>query len=137
MAMQVDALEQSFDLIAPRADELVDRFYTKLFDTAPEVKPLFERVDMARQRQSLINTLIVLRESFRDMEEVLPDLEDLGARHATWGARPEHYPVVTSCLLNTMIEIAGPDWKPEYSGAWTEALQAVQDVMIRGAEKAS
>src|SRR5919199_715854 len=123
MALDVETLESSFDLVAPQGNELVARFYTRLFETAPHVKPLFDRVDMTRQRQSLLNTLVVLRESLSDLSEVIPDLEDLGARHAGWGVRPEHYPVVISCLVDTMAEVGGPEWKPEYSHAWTEACE--------------
>ena len=136
MALDVETLESSFDLVAPQGNELVARFYTRLFETAPEVKPLFDRVDMARQQQSLLNTLVVLRESLRDLSEVIPDLEDLGARHAGWGVRAEHYPPVISCLVATMAEVGGSDWKPEYSSAWTEACETVRDVMLRGAEQA-
>jgi hemoglobin-like flavoprotein len=41
MALDLDALETSFDLVAPRGDELVDTFYTRLFAAAPAVRPLF------------------------------------------------------------------------------------------------
>jgi hemoglobin-like flavoprotein len=47
MALDLDALETSFDLVAPRGDELVDTFYTRLFDAAPAVKPLFAGTDVA------------------------------------------------------------------------------------------
>jgi hypothetical protein len=33
--MNVDALETSFDLVAPRGDELMDVFYARLFEVAP------------------------------------------------------------------------------------------------------
>ena len=137
MALDVETLESSFDLVAPQGNELVDRFYTKLFQTAPEVKPLFDRVDMARQKQSLLNTLVVLRESLRDLSEVVPDLEDLGAQHAGWGVRPEYYQPVITCLVETMAEVGGSSWKPEYTAAWTEACEVVRDVMLRGAEQAA
>src|SRR6266536_2224833 len=91
MALDVPMLEQSFDLVAPRGDELVDRFYKKVFEQAPSVQPLFAKVDMERQKQSLLNTLVVLRESLSDLSGLVPDLEDLGARHASWGVQPEHY----------------------------------------------
>ena len=135
MALDVPMLEQSFDLVAPRGDELVDRFYKKVFEQAPSVQPLFAKVDMERQKQSLLNTLVVLRESLSDLSGLVPDLEDLGARHASWGVQPEHYPVVISCLVGTMAEIGGDDWKPEYTEGWTEACGIVRDVMLQGASR--
>src|SRR5262245_55261429 len=115
MAVDVQTLEESFDLVAPQGDELMRRFYDRLFEVAPGVQPLFASVDMDRQRQALLNMLVVLRESLHDLDDIVPDLEALGARHAGFGAQPEHYPVVGEVLIESMAEIAGPAWKPEYT----------------------
>ena len=132
MAVDVETLEESFDLVAPQGDELIKVFYDRLFETAPAVKPLFEDVDMEQQRQALLNMLVVLRESLRDLDDIVPDLEELGARHIDYGAKPEHYPVVGEVLIGAMAEVAGDAWKPEYTSAWQEAYQVVQDVMLSG-----
>jgi hemoglobin-like flavoprotein len=133
MALEVETLEESFDLVAPQGDELIEKFYDRLFEVAPGVKPLFADVDMVRQRQALLNMLIVLRESLRDLDDIVPDLEDLGARHVEYGAEPAHYPVVGEVLIGAMAEIAGDAWKPEYTAAWQEAYGVVQGVMLSGA----
>src|SRR5215211_4532962 len=101
MAIDVEKLEESFDLVAPHGDELVRVFYAKLFEAAPSVQPLFADVDMERQRAALLNMLIVLRESLQDLDDIVPDLEELGARHVDYGAKPEHYPVVGEVLIGT------------------------------------
>ena len=95
MAVDVETLEESFDLVAPQGDELMKKFYDNLFEAAPAVQPLFAHVDMEGQRQALLNMLVVLRESLRDLDDIVPDLEDLGARHVDYGARAEHYPVAS------------------------------------------
>lgn len=136
MALEVETLEESFDLVAPQGDELMRTFYDRLFEAAPAVKPLFAEVDMERQRQALLNMLVVLRESLRDLDDIVPDLEDLGARHAEYGAQPAHYPVVGEVLIAAMTEVAGEKWKPEYTAAWQEAYGVVQNVMVSGAAAA-
>jgi hemoglobin-like flavoprotein len=133
MAVDVETLEESFDLVAPQGDELMKKFYDRLFEVAPSVQPLFADVDMERQRQALLNMLVVLRESLRDLDDIVPDLEDLGARHVEYGATPEHYPVVGEVLIGAMAEIAGDSWKPHYTAAWQEAYGVVQNVMLSGA----
>jgi methyl-accepting chemotaxis protein len=133
MAIDVETLEKSFDLVAPQGDELMRTFYDNLFEAAPSVRPLFADVDMERQRQALLNMLLVLRESLRDLDDIVPDLEELGARHVEYGAQAEHYPVVGEVLIGAMAEVAGDAWKPEYTSAWQEAYQVVQGVMLSGA----
>lgn len=137
MALEVEILEESFDLVAPQGDELMVRFYDRLFEVAPAVKPLFANVDMDRQRKALLNMLVIIRESLRDLDDVVPDLQALGAKHLEWGAKPEHYPVVGEVLLGEMAALGGEAWKPEYTAAWQDAYGVVQDVMLAGAAAAT
>jgi nitric oxide dioxygenase len=134
--MDLDALETSFDLVAPRGDELMETFYTKLFATAPAVRPLFAAADMQRQKQMLLAALVLLRKSLRDLDAIVPKLRELGARHVRYGAEPAHYPVVGAVLIASMAEIAGDDWRPEYEEAWASAYSVVSGAMLDGAETA-
>jgi len=134
MNLDLEALETSFDLVAARGDELMDVFYARLFAAAPAVKPLFASSDLRRQKTMLLGTLVLLRKSLRDLEAIVPKLRDLGARHVTYGARPEHYPLVGEVLLASMAEIAGPAWSPEYERTWTEAFAIVAGTMLEGAQ---
>ena len=136
MTLEIDTLETSFDLIAPRGEELVDIFYRRLFEAAPAVEPLFARTDMRKQKAMLLATLVLLRKSLRDLEATTPKLRQLGARHVGYGARPEHYPVVAEVLLASMAELAGEAWTPEVAAAWAAALNLVAAAMLEGAEEA-
>jgi methyl-accepting chemotaxis protein len=128
-------VETSFDLVAPRGDELMDEFYFRLFEAAPEVRPLFP-VDMRRQKTILLGALVLLRKSLRNLDAIVPTLRKLGARHVAYGAKPERYPVVGAVLIESMAAIAGDDWRPEYEIAWGDAFGVVASVMIEGAEAA-
>jgi nitric oxide dioxygenase len=132
--LPISVLEDSFDLVAPRGEELVERFYDRVIATAPELKPLFAHVNMVRQRQMLLGALVLLRKSLRNLDAIVPTLRSLGARHATYGVLPEHYPIIGSALLGSMAEIAEGAWIPEYTEAWSEAYQVVQQTMLSGVE---
>ena len=131
--MNLNALETSFDLVAPRGDDLMDEFYSRLFAAAPAVKPLFP-TDMKRQKVMLLGALVLLRKSLRDLDAIVPKLRELGARHVAYGAQPEHYPVVGTALIASMAAIAGDAWTAEYEAAWAEAFEIVAATMIEGAE---
>jgi len=133
MPLDLETLETSFDLVAPRGDALMDIFYTRLFAAAPAVEPLFAHTDMRRQRSMLLAALVLLRKSLRDLDAVTPTLRALGARHVAYGAKPEHYPVVGAVLLASMAEVAGDAWRPEYEEAWSAALVLVTGAMLDGA----
>jgi nitric oxide dioxygenase len=136
MPLELDALETSFDLVAPRADTLMDIFYARLFAAAPAVKPLFAGTDLARQKSMLLSTLVLLRKSLRNLDAIVPALRSLGARHVAYGARSEHYPVVGEVLIASMADVAGDAWRPEYDRAWEAAFQLIAGVMLEGAESA-
>ena len=133
MHLDVDLLETSFDLIAPRGDDLVDCFYARLFAAAPEVRPLFAATDLRRQKHMLLAALVRLRRSVRNLDAIVPSLRGLGARHVAYGARPEHYPSVGEALIASMAEIAGSAWRPEYSRVWADAFEVVAATMLDGA----
>jgi methyl-accepting chemotaxis protein len=133
MSLDAHALQTSFDLVAPRGDELMDRFYTRLFAAAPEVEPLFAGTDMDAQKSMLLGALVLLRRHLDDLETIVPILRGLGARHVAYGARPEHYPVVGQALLSSMADVAGDHWRPEHERAWTAALDVVAGAMLEGA----
>lgn len=136
MALDLDALETSFDLVAPRGDDLMHTFYARLFATAPAVRPLFDGTDLRRQKAMLLRALVLLRGSLRDLDAIVPTLRELGARHVRYGAEPAHYPVVGAVLIASMAEIAGADWRPEYEEAWAEAYSIVAGAMLDGAAAA-
>lgn len=136
MALDIKSLETSFDAIAPRGEELVEDFYSRLFTAAPQLRNLFPD-DMTRQRAMLLAALVLLRKSLRDLDRIAPTLRSLGARHVGYGALPEHYPVVGALLIESMEHVAGDAWRPEYATAWARAYSAVAAEMMAGAEQAT
>jgi hemoglobin-like flavoprotein len=136
MHLDVDILETTFDLVAPRGDELMDIFYARLFAAAPAVRPLFDGTDLRRQKAMLLGTLVLLRKSFRDLDAIVPKLRALGARHVAYGARREHYVVVGEVLIASLAEVAGDAWRPEHELAWAAAFAVLAHAMLSGAADA-
>jgi hemoglobin-like flavoprotein len=136
MTLDIDALETSFDLIAPRGDELMDVFFARLFAAAPAVKPLFAIADLPRQKAMLLSTLVLLRKSLRDLGAIVPKLHALGARHVAYGAAPEHDPVVGEVLIASMAEVAGGARRQAYEQARGKAFTVGAGAMLEGAATA-
>lgn len=131
-ALRVETLEESFDILAPSVAKIVKTMYTRLFELSPRIVEIFKGHDPRKQ----LRTVMVLRDSFDDLSEITPELEALGARHASWGVEEQDYALMGPVLLESMAMATAPYWRSEYTAAWAELFEVVQVVMLRGAEKA-
>jgi hemoglobin-like flavoprotein len=71
-------------------------------------------------------------QNLRKPDVLAPALKGLGQRHAAYGVRPEHYPIVGAVLLDTFAACLGKRWTAERRDAWTQAYQAVCALMLEG-----
>ena len=132
MGLNVELLEHSFELVAPKGEALVDVFYNHLFEDYPAVRPLFEDVDMQEQRSRLLASLVLVVANLRAPEELAPALELLGQRHIKYGAIEVYYPAVGATLVKSLAEIAGEHWNDELEQAWSDAYDEISAIMLSG-----
>jgi len=132
----VSRIRQSIDLLAPQADLMMSTFYDRLFAAFPPVRAMFPK-DMTQQKKHLIAAVALVVKHADNLPAIEKPLLDMGARHAGYGAKPEHYGLVRDTLLGTMKDLAGPAWTPQHQEDWTAAINAVAGIMIRGAEQAA
>jgi len=104
-----------------------------LFETYPETKRLFGKIDMGKQGKKLLNSLILLVEGLRTPEILVPVLKDLGARHKGYGILSEYYPLMGEVLLDTFGKYLQEDWTPELAQAWLNIYTNVSNIMLEGA----
>jgi hemoglobin-like flavoprotein len=126
---QVELVQQSFAKVAPISEQASVLFYDRLFEVAPSVRAMFPD-DMTEQRKKLMATLAVVVNGLTNLEAVLPAASALAKRHVSYGAKPEHYPVVGGALLWTLEKGLGEGWTPEVAGAWTAAYGTLSGYMI-------
>ena len=126
---QVKLVQESFAKVAPIADQAATIFYDRLFAVAPQVKAMFP-TDMTEQRKKLMATLAVVVDGLSNLASVLPAASALAIRHVSYGAKPEHYPVVGGALLWTLEKGLGEDWTHEVAAAWTAAYGTLSGYMI-------
>jgi len=135
MGLNIELLESSFKLVAPQGDALVTRFYERLFEKYPVVKPLFKNAPISEQKKKLLASLVLVIQNLRHPEKLTPVLQDMGARHVGYGAKPAYYDAVGENLLAVLGEFAGEAWTPEVSQAWTDAYAAIKTIMLEGAKR--
>lgn len=134
MGLNVAALRASFDVVAPHADKLAERFYDRLFADHAHLVPLFAGADLPDQRQKLVVALSMIVRSLEKPEQLSAYLKRLGRQHVFYGVKAEDYGPVGGTLLAALAETAGAGtWNNEVSTAWREAIGTVTEIMLSGA----
>jgi len=126
---QIKLVQDSFAKVAAISEQAAVLFYDRLFEVAPAVKAMFP-ADLTEQRKKLMGTLAVVVNGLSNLESILPAASALAKRHVSYGAKPEHYPVVGGALLWTLEKGLGKAWTPEVAAAWTAAYGTLSGYMI-------
>ena len=127
---QIEIVQQTFAEVASLGERATLLFYERLFEIAPEVRPLFAD-DLTEQSRKLFATLRVAVIGLRDSDEIMGVLQQLGLLHAhEHRVRPEHYAPVGEALLWTLEQALGPDFTAEAREAWAETYQLIATTMI-------
>lgn len=133
---QVRLVQESFEKVAPIADQAAALFYERLFSQEPSLRQLFKG-DLRKQGQMLMQTLALAVRSLHQPQSIVPAVQQLGIRHAGYGVRNEDYADVGAALLWTLEQGLGPAFTDEVREAWASAYGLLSGVMIEAASRAS
>lgn len=117
-------------------ETLAAEFYRCLFALDPSIRELFPE-DMAAQQRKLVDELNALVELGLALSEgKARDFADragrLGASHRGYGARPPHYELVGTALLQS-LESHVDGWDEWHRTAWSKLYWLVAQTMLDGA----
>jgi hemoglobin-like flavoprotein len=126
--MDPQLLKANFAIVAEHGEDVTAYFYDDLFERAPSVRPLFAD-DMKAQQRMLLQALINIVEYMDAPDELVPFAQELGRKHAGYGALPDHFPAVGASLIATLAHFSGDTWNAELEQGWTEAYTLLAQVM--------
>lgn len=129
---QIDLVQNSFMHLTPIAGQLAEAFYKRLFEIAPEVRPLFKG-DMTEQGGKLMATLGVAVKGLTNLEGIIPVVEELARKHLGYGVEAEHYESVGAALLDALEFSLGSAYSPDIGDAWASAYSILSSTMINAA----
>lgn len=136
MALNVGLIRASFEQAKPIADQVADKFYELLWSDYPEVKPLFDKVDMILQKKALIGALVYVVDHLEEPESLVTYLKVMGGRHLKYSVEEFHYEKIGATLIKTFAHFFGTNWTNQLNMAWTEAYGIISGLMIDGATEA-
>jgi hemoglobin-like flavoprotein len=139
--IQKQTIRRSWGLVAPVVESVPDLFYRRLFDIAPQYRPLFSD-DMTAQKRKLVAMLTFVVNALDWPDEfwtaqVSPD-EDLvmvvaalGRRHSNLYSVPdEAYGPVGEALLWTLDYGLGEAFTTDVRDAWATLYGLLSKCMI-------
>jgi hemoglobin-like flavoprotein len=132
---QKSLVQESFATIVPIADDAAMLFYQKLFELDPSLERLF-RGDMAEQRRKLMQMLTAAVKGLDRLEQLVPVVQDLGRRHATYGVTERHYETVGAALLWTLEMGLGRAFTDDVKEAWATVYTLLATTMQDAAREA-
>jgi nitric oxide dioxygenase len=132
---RIALVQSSFKSVVPIADQAATLFYTRLFEIAPETRPLFAD-DISRQKKKLIQMLAWVVTNLHQLHTILPAIQDLGHRHAGYEVKPSYYEPVGAALIWTLEQGLGRDaFTDEIRQAWLAAYAVLSDAMIEASRQ--
>ncbi|MFD0981360.1 globin family protein [Tropicimonas aquimaris] len=129
---QISLIRDSFAQVLPIRDDAARIFYDRLFEIAPEVKPLFNG-DMTEQGAKLMAMLGTVVNGLNHLETIVPAAQKLAVDHVAYGVSAAHYEPVGAALLQTLEAGLGDAFTLETREAWEEAYAILSGVMIDAA----
>jgi hemoglobin-like flavoprotein len=125
---QVKLVQDSFKKVEPIATQAGDLFYERLFEIAPEVRPMFP-ADISAQRDKLLTMLSTAVTNLHQVEIIIPAVKDLGKRHVGYGVKDGHYDKVGEALIWTLDKGLGEAFTPPVKDAWVTTYGTLAGVM--------
>jgi hemoglobin-like flavoprotein len=133
-AKDIALVRASFAQVVPIQETAADLFYDRLFTIAPELRGLFP-TNLAPQKRKLMQMIAMAVGGLDKLDELVPAVKALGARHAVYGVTTAHYGIVGQSLIWTLERGIGSAFTPEVRSAWAKVYGMLAATMQSGAEE--
>ncbi|GAB6260323.1 NO-inducible flavohemoprotein [Photobacterium sp. R1] len=126
----IDIVKSTAQLLAETGPKLTAHFYERMFRHHPQLKDIFNLThqDSGRQREALFNAVYGYAANIDNLEVLLPVVEKIAQKHASFNITAEQYAIVGEHLLGTIDEMFSPG--QAVLDAWAEAYGVLAKVFI-------
>lgn len=135
-APEIHLVRRSFGELQGRTNIAALIFYQRLFALNPALRRLFHG-NIEEQALHLMDKLSAIIGWLEHPGRMERDLEELGARHVSHGAKASDYATVAQALLDTFAALLGDTFNAETRAAWVVLYGEIQAPMLRGAAAAA
>ncbi|MEM7541416.1 MAG: globin family protein [Pseudomonadota bacterium] len=132
---QIELVQSSWQKVKPISEQAAELFYSRLFILDPDARSLFTG-DMAAQGKKLMTMITTAVNGLRNLEAIVPAVQELGRRHVGYGVTNAHYDTVGEALLWTLEQGLGDAFDEPTKAAWTETYTILATTMKAAAAEA-
>lgn len=126
---QIAIVKKSWRLLRDIEPVLLgDVFYSRLFMSHPELRPLFKG-PLEAQYKKFIDTISFLVSQLHRLDEFTHEVAVMGQLHVQYGVKPAHYDAVGEALLWTLQTGLGRDWNENIALAWANLYSSIAQKM--------
>lgn len=125
---QINLVKKSFEKIEPVQEMVSVLFYDRLFILDPDLRRFFKS-DLGEQGKKLMQMIGLAVRGLDRLDELVPAVQNLGARHTAYGIKDEHYETVAKALLWTLEKVLIKDFTVETKEAWTAVYSLLAETM--------
>jgi hemoglobin-like flavoprotein len=129
-------LRESVALLPMENSSAANEFYRRLFELAPEIRPMFSR-EIGLQAKKFSDMLAWVIANIDRPDELSSEMRALGARHSGYGVTIDQYAPIGSALMWMFQHTLGDRFTPDMEEAWLEFYAFISFEMERGAREAA
>ncbi|CAD1809478.1 Flavohemoprotein [Candida parapsilosis] len=130
---QIKLILSTVPILEQAGETLTAKFYKRMLTNYDEVKPFFNETDqkLLRQPRILAFALLNYAKNIEDLAPLTTFVQQIVSKHVGLQVKAEHYPIVGTCLIETMVEILPKDIAtPEFVEAWSIAYGNLAALLI-------
>jgi nitric oxide dioxygenase len=136
-AQTIAIVKTTVPVLQQYGEQITQHFYKMLFRDYPTVQAYFNQAHQAAgsQPRALANSILAYAAHIDRLEALKDALPLIIQKHVSLDVRPEHYPIVGTCLLSAIREVLGAAATDEIIDAWGAAYQQLAAMLIAAEER--
>lgn len=125
----ISLVQGSWRQLQPKAQNVGEQFYQKLFYRTPSIKPMF-RSELHAEANKFMVMLNYIIKNLNDLDSIKMELSRLAEKHEEYGVKPDDYPIMGGCLIAALKTGLKGNWDPAVKHAWEEMFKSLSDKML-------
>ena len=132
MVASPNPIERSFELAADRCEDLTPLVYRRLFHAHPETRTMFRTEGSELVKGSMLAlTIEAILDFAGSRTGHFRLIECEISSHDAYGTPRDLFIAFFGVIAQTLREILGADWSPEFDAAWRNLLGEVEALVAR------